>query len=247
MTSPNRRLLLVPLLALVSLACNAPATRAPQAPAKVYPTTAAVIPLSEPKAGEITVEQLALVLPRHPVVVGFDVDDTLIFSAPAFNALQPEYPADVIRPKNYAALTAEQKKQYHDFWNRLNEQYDDRSTPKQVARQILLMHLARGDTVWVISKRQATVPPTDAVTRRYERMLGVKLANPVVQTNLADKTKFIAERGIEFYYGDADTDVTAAVAAGATPIRIKRAADSYSKDAVHNGQLGEIVVAGSEK
>ena len=62
---------------------------APQEPVTVTttitrkgPTTAAAIPLSAPKAGEITVEQLELMLPRHPIVVGFDVDDTLIFSAP---------------------------------------------------------------------------------------------------------------------------------------------------------------------
>src|SRR6476661_4006376 len=92
------------LIALLSLACNAPL-----APREACPTAAAVIPLSAPVADEVTVEQLALMLPRHRVTVGFDVDDTLIFSAPAFNALQPEYDPDVIRPKNYDALTPQQQ------------------------------------------------------------------------------------------------------------------------------------------
>jgi len=217
------------------------------APARAYPTTAAVIPLAPATAEEISVEQLALVLPRRPIVVGFDVDDTLIFSAPAFNALESQYPPELIRPKSYGALTAEQKQQYHEFWNRLNQDLDERSIPKEIGRRLLAMHVARGDTIWVISRRQATVPAADTVTRRYERMFGVKLANPVVQTNLADKTRFIAERGIEYYYGDADSDITASVAAGARPIRVKRATDSYSKDGTHNGQLGEIVIRGSER
>src|SRR5205814_4324419 len=70
------------------------------------PMTAAVIALSPAKAEEISVDQLTLMLPHHPIVVGFDVDDTLIFSAPAFNALQPNYDPDVIRPNDYNKLTA---------------------------------------------------------------------------------------------------------------------------------------------
>jgi len=68
---------------LLAVLAFAPGCRssAPQEPITVtktvvrkVPTTAAVIPLSAPTAGEITVEQLALLLPRHPIVVGFDVD-----------------------------------------------------------------------------------------------------------------------------------------------------------------------------
>src|SRR6478672_13080384 len=91
------------------------------------PMVAREIPLTAPVAEPVAVEQLARMLPRHPVVVGFDVDDTLVFSAPAFNALQPQYDPAVIRPKSYEALTPEQKKQYHEFWNRLNIEYDGRS------------------------------------------------------------------------------------------------------------------------
>jgi acid phosphatase (class B) len=240
-------------LALASSGCRSTAPRAPVTVTTTTvskgPTTAAVIPLSAPKAGEVTFEQIALLLPRHPIVVGFDVDDTLIFSAPAFNALQPQYDPDVIRPKDYTALSAEQKAKYHEFWNKLNGEYDDRSIPKKIGKRLLDLHIARGDDIWIISKRQTIEPPPteDVVTQRYERMLGVKLPHPVVQTQLKDKTPFIFEHQIQYYYGDADTDVMSAVAAGAVPIRVKRAPDSYGKDAVHNGQLGEAVLAESER
>ena len=236
------------LLALVVAGCRT-TPHPPVASVHRCPTTAPAIALSEPKAGEITVEQLMLLLPRHPIVVGFDVDDTLVFSAPAFNALQPEYEADVIRPKDYSKLTPEQKAQYHEFWNRLNGEFDDRSIPKKIGKRLLDLHVARGDQIWIISKRQSIVPTPaeDVVTRRYERMFGMKFQHPVVQTQLKDKTPFICERKIAYYYGDADGDITASVAAGAVPIRVKRAPDSYGRDPVHNGRLGEIVIQDSER
>ncbi len=213
------------------------------------PTTAAVIPLTAPIAEEISLDQLKLLLPRHPIVVGFDVDDTLLFTAPAFDALQPDYDPSVIRPRDYSKLTAEQKAKYHEFWNRLNRDYDERSVPKEIARKLLALHIQRGDDIWIISRRQSIDPPpaTDVVTQRYERMFGVHFVHPVVQTQLKDKTPFIFEHHIDYYYGDSDSDITSSVAAGAVPIRVKRSSESYSKDSVHNGQLGEIVLRDSDR
>ena len=222
------------------------AVRPESAATAVSPRTAVATRFSEPVAAEITLEQLKRMLPPPPIVVGFDVDDTLLFTAPAFNALQPEYPAEVIRPKSYEALTTEEKRQYHEFWNRLNNEYDDRSQPKRIGRKLLALHIERGDMIHIISKRQSAVPSNDLPTRRIERMFGVKLQNPVVQTELRDKAPFIAERKIQYYYGDADSDVTAALAAGATPIRVKRSVETYAADKVHNGWYDEIVLAGSD-
>jgi acid phosphatase (class B) len=203
------------------------------------------IPFTKPVANEVSIEQLKRLLPAHPIVVGFDVDDTLVFSAPAFNALQSSYAADVIRPRNYADLTVAQRRQYHDFWNRLNEQYDDRSSPKRIGKELLDLHIQRGDDIYIISRRQNTIPSTNTVTRRLERMFGIHLRHPVVQTDLKDKTPFIAARHIIYYYGDSDSDITAAVGAGAVPIRVQRSLNSYAKDQPHNGQLNEIVLQNS--
>ena len=240
-----------PVAPAPSLLRVAPIDQAPPvALAKAAPvcsTTAPALPLSPAKAEEISVEQLARMLPKHPIVVGFDVDDTLTFSAPAFNALQPSYDPDVIRPKDLQKLTAEQRAQYHAFWNELNEHADDSSIPKKIGKTLLALHTARKDDIYIISRRQETVPLSDVASRRLERFFQVKLAHPIVQTNLTDKTKYICERQIELYYGDSDSDITAAVAAGATPVRIKRAVNSYAKDATHDGQLDEIVIRGSEE
>jgi acid phosphatase (class B) len=238
--------LLATALALLSIACKP--TAAPVVPIHpACPQVAQVVQLTKPVAEEISVDQLALMLPKHPIKVGFDVDDTLIFSAPAFNALQPKYDPDVIRPKDYKQLTPEMKQQYHDFWDKLNNEYDDRSTPKQIGKRLLDLHIARGDTIVIISKRQSPSDDSDPCTPRYERMFDVKLQRPVIQTQLKDKTPFICREHLDYYYGDSDSDVLAALTAGVTPIRVKRAADSYARDVVHNGQLGEIVLKDSEK
>lgn len=65
------------------------------------------------------------------------------------------------------------KRQYHEFWNRLNEEYDDRSIPKRIGKQLLELHLKRGDDIYIISRRQGTVPPTNTVKHRLERMFGI--------------------------------------------------------------------------
>ena len=221
-----------------------PATSAPAAAISRVATSAPKF--VEPTAAEITFEQLKRMLPPPPTVVGFDVDDTLIFSEPAFTPLQKEYPAEVIRPKNYDALTPEQKAKYHEFWNRLNNEYDDRSLPKRIGEKLLKLHLERGDDVYIISKRQSSVPNNDLPTRRIERFFHVQLKHPVVQTELKDKTPFITERHIQYYYGDSDSDITAALAAGATPIRVKRSTETYAADKVHNGWYDEIVLSGSD-
>jgi acid phosphatase (class B) len=223
-----------------------PSVPAPAASALVERRTLAAPSFSEPVASEVTVEQLKRLLPPPPIVVGFDVDDTLVFSAPAFEPLQKEYPAEIIRPKNYNALTAEQKAKYHEFWNRLNNEYDDRSTAKRIGGVLLRLHLERGDDVFIISKRQSSKPENDLPTRRIERLFQVRLPHPVVQTELKDKTPFIAERHIQYYYGDSDSDITAAIAGGATPIRVKRSPETYAADKVHNGWYGEIVITGSD-
>jgi acid phosphatase (class B) len=78
-------------------------------------------------------------------------------------------------------------------------------------------------------------------------MFGVHLPHPVVQTDLKDKTPFIAKRHIVYYCGDSDSDITAAVGAKAVPIRMQRAQASYAKDAPQNGQLNEIVLENSRE
>jgi acid phosphatase (class B) len=205
------------------------------------------VTLTAVKAREIDFEQLEALLPRRPIVVGFDIDDTLIISTPAFAALEPWYDPEVVRPRNYSKLSAEQNAKHHEFWTKLNDVYDDRSTPRAIARRLLDLHLARGDDIWLISTRQASITGIDKCTPRYQKMFNIKFPHGVVFTQLKDPTPFIAQRKIEYHYGDSDSDITAAQAAGAVPIRVKRAAGSYAKDIPHNGQFGEIVLKDLEE
>lgn len=210
----------------------------------------AVITLSPPVAHEITVEQLARVLPTHPVRVGFAVDDTIVFSTPAFaelDKIEPKFDPAVTHPKDYKVLTPEQKKQYQQYWNKLNEELDDRSIPRTIGKSLLELHARRGDEIFIISTRPGSVPVSDAITKRYEKMFEMKFKHKVIHTQLADKAPFIAQNKIEFFYGDADSDILSAVGAKATPIRVKRGKGSSAKDAVHNGELNEIVLTNPDE
>ena len=88
----------------------------------------------------------------------FSPGSRLLASTPAFNALQSNYDPNVIRPKDYGRLNPEQKRQFHEFWNKLNEEYDDRSIPKSIGKKLLDLHIARGDAIYIISRRPESQP-----------------------------------------------------------------------------------------
>jgi acid phosphatase (class B) len=68
---------------------------------------------------------------------------------------------------------------------------------------------------------------------------------PVVFTSGPEKTRFIHDRKLSVYYGDSDSDITSARAAGARPVRIMRSANSTYQPLPKNGALGEDVLLNS--
>src|SRR5277367_4250934 len=85
----------------------------------------------------VTVQQIeASLAGLPPMAVGFDVDDTVIFSSPVFYQVSTTDCA--------AGCTAEQ------FWKKVNV-LDSFSLPKAVGLSIVQMHIERGDTVYFIT------------------------------------------------------------------------------------------------
>jgi acid phosphatase (class B) len=60
------------------------------------------------------------------------------------------------------------------------------------------------------------------------------------------KIKPIKENKIQIFYGDADSDIEAALEAGIRAIRIMRAVNSTNKPLPQNGSFGEEVLVNSE-
>lgn len=72
-------------------------------------------------------------LGRPPMAVGFDIDDTVLFSSPGFWRGQKTF-----SPGSEDYLKNPQ------FWEKMNNGWDEFSMPKEVARQLIAMHVKRG-------------------------------------------------------------------------------------------------------
>ncbi len=160
--------------------------------------------------------------------IGFDIDDTIWFSsAPFFNATN-EY------GHNFPA----------EFWETMNTSLDKYSIPKTIAQQLLTFHKERNDTIYFITARPKT--NSETVTNRIINTFNLaKNINKVIFTGNSDKSKEIKQHNIAYYYGDADTDMTSAIQAGAIPVRIQRNIASTASSGANNGYFSEIVILDS--
>lgn len=186
----------------------------------------------------VTVEDIARSLEQEPQMnIGFDVDDTLLFSSPGYYYGQNKY-----SPGSDAYLTMS------EFWNEMNNGLDRFSLPKECGRKLIELHQKRGDSIYFISARMKT--KTEHVTEILALTFGLKNPNKVIFTgsNPAEnpKIKPIREYKIRIYYGDSDIDIKAAQAAGIRPIRIMRPGNSTNKPLPKPGRFGEEVLKNSE-
>lgn len=182
----------------------------------------------------ITLEQLTGSLGSSaPMAVGFDIDDTVLFSSPCFYEGQQKYsPGSNEYLKNMA------------FWTETNAGCDRYSIPKDVARALIELHQGRGDTLYFVTARPST--EGEQVTAILQQAFGIRNMQPVVFTSGPGKAGFLKERGVHLYYGDSDSDITSAREAGARGIRVMRAANSTNQPLPVNGGLGEEVLVGSD-
>lgn len=186
----------------------------------------------------VSANDLAQSLKGRPrMAVGFDVDDTVLFSSPVFQHIAYE------RCKNDLNTCTKDK----DFWNEANTS-DSYSLEKKVGMALVKMHLARGDKVYFITAR----PPSEHET--LSELLRIYLNAPnlpnVIFTGLTPgknlKVKPIMQLKLAMYYGDADTDITAAMDARIRPIRILRAKNSIDTHPSCPGLYNEEVIVGSD-
>lgn len=174
---------------------------------------------------------------KAPIAVGFDIDDTTLFSSPVFYRGQQKY-----SPNGYSYLKNK------DFWKHANCGWDKFSMPKHIAQQLIAMHQKRGDSIYFITGRPAT--QCDFTTGYLKKIFHIKDMHKIIYAGSSHKvytkTKYIKANHIKIYYGDADGDIISARKAGAEGIRVMRAANSSYKPIPKNGIYGERVLKNSQ-
>ncbi|MCY9854085.1 acid phosphatase AphA [Vibrio mediterranei] len=184
----------------------------------------------------VSVSDIQKQLPDHPITVGLDIDDTMLFSSPVFYRGQQKY-----SPGSNAYLKNQ------DFWNEASTGWDDFSLPKHSALALVNMHLAHGDTIYFITGRNAPAgKETLTSTIRHlfpkDRRDQIK---PVVFAGGLEKEKQLKQAGVEQYYGDSDSDITSSMHVGIKAIRFLRNEQSTYVPMPQAGKYGEPVLIGS--
>lgn len=158
--------------------------------------------------------------------VGFDVDDTLLLSTPAF-----------------LKATEEGAPEYsEEWWSIVNNSDEGNSIVKKVAEKILNEHKAKGDEVFAITARRSK--GGDGLRNFLNKTFGIKKENVYFTNKKAGK---IRELNIKIFYGDSDSDITNAQDAGIEGIRILRSPKSSYKSKYNPGNYGEKIIPDSEE
>ncbi|MYM57946.1 acid phosphatase AphA [Vibrio sp. OCN044] len=183
-----------------------------------------------------TVDKIASELPKHPINVGLDIDDTMLFSSPVFYYGKQKY-----SPDSFDYLKNQ------DFWNEASTGLDRFSIPKKSAIELVSMHLKHGDTVYFITGRtapegQETV--TETLRNIFPKEFG-KQIKPVIFAGSLDKVQQLKMAKIAQYYGDSDEDITSSREAGVKAIRFLRGAQTTYTPLPHAGKYGEEVLINS--
>lgn len=164
---------------------------------------------------------------------GFDIDDTLLFSTPAFAI-------GFASPHEYGS---------EPFWTLVNNSDRGNSEIKSSTQTIVESYRQRGIAVYAITARAGH--GGDGLRAFVSEALGIPETNIYFEPD--GKTDRIRELRLDVYFGDSDSDMEDAMAAGARAVRIQRSPrSSYrNKDGslrkYQPGRYAEAVVADSER
>ena len=185
----------------------------------------------------VSVSDIEKSLPKTKMVVGLDIDDTMLFSSPVFHKGQQKY-----SPGSFDYLKNQ------DFWDEASTGDDQYSIPKQSAVKLVTMHLKRGDTVYFITGRTAPSKAKETLTATIKNIFPKKYQAQIKDVVFADgleKKDQLKASKVTLYYGDSDSDITSAQKVGARAIRFLRNAQSTYQPLPQAGKYGEEVLINS--
>lgn len=197
----------------------------------------------------ITLDELARSLPKEPINVVFDIDDTALFTSPGFQWGSRTYGPQIVSagvPVREEDLASdEDRRKYREFWTRMNNELDQFSVKKWIAGELVQLHQSRGDHIYFVTKRiyTGTERLTETLRREFQLPAG---SPPVIFTSRLPKTSAFRQVKAQLSYGDSDGDIRDSIQAGARPVRVLRSPGSVNHEPTHNGAFGEDVLRNSE-
>ncbi|WP_194207220.1 acid phosphatase AphA [Superficieibacter sp. 1612_C1] len=235
-----RKIIMALSTACLALALNGTVVARASTPSPLYTGTNVARLAEQAPVHWVSVAQIENSLTgRPPMAVGFDIDDTVLFSSPGFWRGKETYSPD---SEDYLHNPA--------FWEKMNNGWDEFSIPKEVARALIAMHVKRGDRIYFITGRSQTQTETVSKTLQNDFSIPAANMNPVIfagdKAGQNTKTQWLQDKQIKLFYGDSDNDITAAQETGARAIRVLRASNSTYKPLPQAGMFGEEVIANSE-
>ena len=196
----------------------------------------------------LTLSELERSLPRPPIRVVFDIDDTVLFSSAGFQWGTETYGKQIVSAgvsvREEDLPSEEDRRKYREFWPRMNNEMDQFSVKKWIASELIQLHKSRGDQVYFVTKRIFT--GSEKLSARLRKEFAWPELPDVIFTNREPKTAAFRKVQAVISSGDSDGDIRDSIAAGARPIRVLRARTSVNVEPTHNGAFGEEVLLNSE-
>ena len=235
-----RKITLALSAACLLFSLNSAVVARASAPTPLYTGTTAAILAEQAPIHWVSVAQIEnSLMGRPPMAVGFDIDDTVLFSSPGF-----------WRGKKTFSPDSEAYLKNPEFWEKMNNGWDEFSIPKVVARALIAMHLKLGDIFYFVSGLCQIKTETVSKTLQDDFQIPATSMNPVIfagdKSGQNTKTQWLEQKNIKIFYGDSDNDITAAHDVGARGIRVLRASNSTYRPLPMAGKFGEEVIVNSE-
>jgi acid phosphatase (class B) len=161
--------------------------------------------------------------------VGFDLDDTLVFSTPGF-----ERAYKMAKKKDFKPFSEE-------FWSIVNNSDASLSCIKTSVVDILEKHQKQGREIYVVTAREPhnTEPAREFVHNQFD----IPKDHLFFEPN--GKTERLKKLEVDIYYGDSDSDISDAQKANIKAIRIQRNPKSDYQKKYHPGKYGEKILQNS--
>lgn len=192
-----------------------------------------------PVYSTVSLEEIAKSLPEKKIAVGFDVDDTVLFSSPGF-----QYAFNNTDGPNGTNKYGDRPLSSDAFWSDMSCQFDKFSIPKESARQVIEMHSKRGDKIYFITARPEV--KNEILTSILHRLFNMQNQPKAIFSGRTSKAEFIKKHNVAIFYGDSDSDISEAHDAGIRAIRFMRSPLSNNKTKYNLGIHGESVLENSE-